>query len=129
DRTGHACAAAPFHQMKEIRVLAPLGERAGTGLHRTSTGVGLDAPAPPARAAPPAELDHRVTDLARGAPPEPGLAAEDQPTADAGAPEDAQNRVVWLARAELELGISGDLHVVAHPHRGAEVGAESLRER
>src|SRR6185312_14634064 len=48
----------------------------------------------------------------------PRLVAEDQPTADAGDPEDADQAVIALARAEVELGFGRDLDVVADPHRG-----------
>ena len=68
-------------------------------LHRRAAGVGLHAAAPPARAAGAVALDHHVADLAGGAAAEPGLAVEDQPAADAGAPEDAEQRVVGLAPA------------------------------
>ncbi len=59
------------------------------------------------------ELDHHVTDLPGRATPDPRLAVDDQPAADAGAPEHAEQRVIRLAGAELELGIGRDLHVVA----------------
>ena len=74
-------------------------------------------------------LDHHVADLAGGAAADPALAVEDQPAADPGAPEDAEDRVVRLAGAELELGVGGDVDVVGDPHlarraRPASVVAE-----
>ena len=61
--------------------------------------------------------------------PRPGLAVEDQPAADAGPPEDAEQRVVRPPGAELELGVGGDLHVVADPHLRAERGLELRGQR
>ena len=49
-------------------------------------------PSPPAGAACAAALDDHVADLAGGAAAEPGLAVEDQPAADAGSPEDAEDQ-------------------------------------
>ena len=49
--------------------------------------------------------------------PAPRLAVEDQPAADAGPPEDPEQRAERPARAELELGHGRDLDVVAERHR------------
>src|SRR3954464_3903720 len=56
---------------------------------------------------------------ARGAPPpggppaEPRLAVEDDPAADPGAPEDAEQRAVRLRGADLELGVDGEDDIAA----------------
>ncbi len=60
--------------------------------------------------------------------PRPGSAVEDQSAADAGAPEDAEQRVVGPPGAEAELGVGRDLHVVAERHPTAERRFE-LRRR
>ncbi len=87
-------------------VFAPSScQLAGAVLHRTAPRVGLHAPAAPTGTAPAAVLDHHVADLPGRPAPGPPLAVEDQPAADAGAPEDAEDRVVGLAGAELELGV------------------------
>ena len=62
---------------------------------------------------------------AGGSAPDPWLAVEHDPAADAGAPEDAEQRAVGTARAERELGVGRDLDVVAEP----DLGPERLRQR
>src|SRR4051812_16635643 len=87
-------------------------------------------PSPPPRPPPPrrgaADLHAHVADLARRAPPDPRLAVEHDPAADAGPPKDAQQRGVRLRGAELELGVDRDLHVVAERQRRAELALERL---
>src|SRR5205807_8652785 len=46
----------------------------------------------------------------------PRLAVENQTPADAGSPEDAEQRVIRTARAEVELGLGSHLDVVADEH-------------
>ncbi len=58
-------------------------------------------------------LDDHVPDLAGPAASEPRLAVQDHAAADAGAPEHAQQRLIRLAGAELELGVGRHLDVVA----------------
>ena len=70
-------------------------------------------------------LDDHVADLAGAAAAEPRLAVEDEAAADAGAPEDAEQRLVGPAGAEVELGLGGDLDVVADLDRGAELLARA----
>ena len=119
-------APALLHDLEQLRLRARRRARARAFASiAPRPGVGLHAAPPPARAAGAAALDHHVADLARGAAAGPALAVEDQAAADAGAPEDAEQRVVGLAGAELELGVGGDVDVVADPHRGAE----RVRER
>ena len=66
------------------------------------------------------DLHDDVADLARAAAPDPRPAAEHDPAADAGAPEDAEHRAVAAARAERGLGVGRHLDVVAERDRRAE---------
>ena len=75
------------------------------------------------------DLHDDVADLARAAAPDPRLAAEHDPAADAGAPEDAEHRAVAAARAERGLGVGRHLDVVAERDRRAEALAQLLGER
>src|ERR1019366_3246801 len=52
-----------------------------------------------------------------------------QPPADAGPPEDSEQRAVQASRAEAELCVSGHLDIVAHPHLAAERVLEGRSER
>ena len=72
---------------------------------------------------------HDVADLPGAAAPAPWLAVEHRAAADAGSPEDAEQRVELPARAELELRDGRDLHVVAERDRGAEQLGEPFGER
>src|SRR5207244_703985 len=81
-------ATALLHDLEQIGVLAALGQAACAGLHRGASGIGLEAAAAAAGAAPAVLLDHRMADLPSRATAGPELAVEHQPTAHAGAPED-----------------------------------------
>ena len=76
-----------------------------------------------------AALDDHVADLAGGAATVPLLAAEDQPAADAGPPEDAEDGVVMAAGAELVLGVGGDADVVADRDPRPEGVGQARAER
>ena len=102
------------------RASASIAERPGVGLH---------AAASPAGALGAAALDDHVADLPGGAAAEPRLAVEDQPAADAGAPEDADQAVELAPGAEVELGFGRDLDVVADPDLGPQAFFECLAER
>src|SRR5581483_1102805 len=104
DGAGQAAAAAALHEFEQIGLGALVDLAPRPGLHGAAPRVGLQAAAPPARAAGAAELDDGVADLPRGAAAAPGFAVEDDPAADARAPEHAEHGVVRLARPELELG-------------------------
>ena len=133
DAAGQPRRAALLHQLEQIGVLAPLRSLAGPRLHRRPPGVGLHAPAPAARATGAADLHDHVADLAGPAPAQPRLAVEDQPAADAGAPEHSQQRVVRTPGAEVELGLGRHLDVVAdldrvrRPRRRAPARARTFR--
>ena len=93
-----ARALALLHQLEQVGLAALLDELARVRFHRRATGVGLHAAAPPARAARAVQLDDDVPDLRRAAAPAPRLAVEHDAAADARSPEDAEQRVVGLAR-------------------------------
>src|SRR4051812_10142058 len=114
-----------FHDLEQLRLVALLHAAARLGLHGAAPGVGLHAAAAAARAPGAADLDDHVADLTGGAAPEPALAVEDDAAADARAPEDAEQRVVRLAGAQLELGVGGDVDVIGDQ----DLRAELLRER
>ena len=129
DPAGEPVAAVLLHDLEQLR-LRPIGVLAPRPrLHRPAPGVGLHAAAAAAGAAGAAANDHHVPDLARRAAPDPALAVEDQAAADPGAPEDAEDRLVRLPGAELELGVGGDVDVVADPHLRAERVGERPPER
>ena len=69
-----------------------------------------------------------MTDLPGGPASEPGLPVQDQPAADPRAPPDAQDRVVRLPRAELELTLDRDVDVVADPDGDPELLGQVLAE-
>ena len=96
-------------------VLAP-----GLELHRGPPGICLHATPPPARAARSVELHDHVADLARRATAQPGLAVQNHSSANAGAPEDAKQRLVAAADAQPGFGFGRHLNVIAHRNRGAE---------
>ncbi len=121
DRARQARAVVLLGQLEQIGLGALLMLAPRAGLHRRAPGVGLHAAAPPAGALGAVELDDHVADLPGAATAEPRLAVEDQPAADAGAPEDAEHRVIRLAGAERELGLGRHLDVVADQHRGPEL--------
>src|SRR5829696_2121564 len=102
-----------LHDLEQRGLAALLDELARPQLHRAAACVGLHAAAPPARASRAADLDHDVADLTRGAAARPRLGVQDDPAADARAPEDAEQRAELAGRAELELGVRGDVDVVA----------------
>ena len=106
-----------------------LGPPAGLGLHRRAPGVGLHAAGMAGAAFRASPVDDHVPDLPGRPSPQPGLAGEDQPAADAGAPEGPQHRLVGLAGAEVELALDPDLHVVADPDRRPEFLRKRLGER
>ena len=97
-----------------------LVQLAHVGFHRGPSRIRLHAAAPPARAARAVDLDDHVPDLAGAAAPGPRLAVEDQAAAHARAPEHPEQRAVQPSRAELELGVGRDLHVVADRDTAAE---------
>ena len=107
-------------------LLALVDALARAGLHRAAAGVGLHAAAAAARALGAVEADDHVADLARGLAAHPRLAVEDQAAADARAPEDAEQARVLAGGADLELGVGGEVDVVAERDRRA---AELLLER
>ncbi len=121
-------APALLHQLEQVgpAALLDLSLRARASIE-ARPGVRLDASAAAARAQRAVDLDHHVADLAGAAAPEPRLPVEDQPAADAGAPEHAEQRPVWLAGAELELGVGRDLHVVADVHRRCRAAPRQRR--
>ena len=119
-----------LHDLEQVRLLAPRRPPCvRVRLHRRPACIGFDAAATAAQALRAVSLDDHVADLARGAAAEPRLAVEDDATADAGAPEDAEDRRVRFAGAELELGFGGDLDVVSDRDLRAERVAERLPER
>ena len=69
-----------------------------------------------------------MADLTGTPAPCPGAAVKDQPTADARAPEDAEQRVIETASTEAELRVGRDLHVVAERDPTAERRFELLAE-
>ena len=109
-------AVALLHDLEQLRLPPLVVELAGPVLHRAAPRVGLHASPAPTGTVPPAVLDDHVPDLAGGAAPGPALAVEDQAAADPRAPEDAEDRAIGLPGAELELGLGGDVDVVADPH-------------
>ena len=112
-------AAAVLHELEQIGLGALVDLAPRARLHRAATGVGLQAAAPPARAARPVAPHDGVADLPRAPATAPRLAVEDDPAAHAGAPEHAEHGVIGLARAEPELGLRRHLDVVAEVHLGA----------
>ena len=121
-----ACAIALPHQLEQVGLATLLlAETAHVRFHRRPAGIHLHAAAPPARAARPVDLHHDVPDLAGAPAPGPRLTVEDQAPTDAGPPEHAQQRAVQPAGPQFELGVGGDLDVVAHRN----LAAESARER
>ena len=86
-------------------------------------------PAPPAPAARAADPDDHVADLAGAAAPEPRLAVEDQAAADARCPRTRRAASLYGSPgAELELGVGGDLDVVADEHRRSELARQRRAE-
>ena len=81
-----------LHQLEEVGLDALFVLAARLGFHRRAPGVGLHAALAPAGALGAAALDDHVADLTGGAAAQPGLAVEDEAAADAGAPEDADQR-------------------------------------
>src|SRR3954447_581888 len=129
DPGGQPVAAALLHQLEQDGLLAMVVAALGLGLHRAAAGVGLHAALATARAAPSALLDDHVADLAGATAAVPLAALEDQPTADAGAPEDAEHRGERPPGAELDLGVGARGDVVAEADlRGAEPVAQLLGE-
>ncbi len=105
-----------LHQREQLSAVPPaLYPAARIGLHRGASGVGLEAAAPPTEAACAADLHDGVADLAGRTTTVPGPAVEDQTAADAGPPEDTQQRAVGTSGSELELGPGRHRDVVAQP--------------
>ena len=100
---------------------------AGPGLDRQPSRVGLEATPTTTGAAPPAHAHHSVADLPRRALPPAQLASEDDPTADSGAHEDAQEVGVRPPGAARVLAQGGHAHVVVQHHRRAAEGTRQLR--
>src|SRR4051812_8006939 len=113
DTAGQPRAATVFHDLEQHRLLAALDLLARAQLHRQAACVCLQAADAPARALRAAHLHHHVADLAGGVAADPRLAVEHDAAADARPPEHAEHRLVRAAGPELELGVGGDLHVVA----------------
>ena len=121
-------AAPLLHDVEQHRALAALHLAARARLHRGAAGVGLHAAAAPARAAPPVLAHDHVADLGGGAAPGPRRAVEHDAAPDACAPEDAEERAVLPARAERELGVGRDLHVVADVARARPAPRSARRQ-
>ncbi len=117
DAAREPLVALALHDLEQLGLGAVVVLAARPELHRLTARVGLHAAMPPAgaeRATPP---DDDMPDLGGCAAAEPLLPVEDQPAADAGAPEDSEHRPVRLAGAKLELGIGRHLDVVADRDR------------
>src|SRR5205807_3988352 len=93
DRAGQTGTSALLHQMEQVTVPALLDPLASPGLHRRAARVGLHASVAPTRATGAVDLHHDVADLAGATATYPRLAVENQTPADAGSPEDAEQRV------------------------------------
>ena len=129
DAGGEPVAAALLHDLEQRGLLALLDAPARAGLHRAAAGVGLHAAAAAAAALGAVDAHDHVADLARGLAADPRLAVEDQAAADAGAPEDAEQAVVLACGADLELGVGGEVDVVAERDgRAAELLLERLAQ-
>src|SRR3954468_12671714 len=128
DAAGQPVAPALLHDLEQVRLLALLDAAAGARLHRPAPGVGLHAAAAAARAARAVHLDDHVADLRGGPAAEPRLAVEDDPAADAGAPEDAEQGAVGLRGADLELGVDGAADVVAERDGRPQLALEHLAQ-
>src|SRR5215203_628281 len=129
DAAGQARFAVLLHQLEEVGLLSLFVLAPRLGFHRRAAGVGLEAALAAAGALGAAALDDDVADLARSPATQPGLSVEDEPTADAGAPEDPDQALELPPGAEVELGFGRDLDVVADLHLGSERVAEVLGER
>src|ERR1700730_10645881 len=124
-----ASAVVFLHQLEEVGLAALLFvEPAHVGLPRPTAGVRLPAHAPPPGAPSAVDLPHDVPDLPGAAAPGPGLAVENQASADTGPPEDAEQRAVGPRGPEPELGVGGDLNVVGDRDLAAEPFFESSRQ-
>src|SRR5436190_17696635 len=119
---------ALLHDLEQIRLLALLLQLASARFHRRASGVGLHAALAAAWALRAVDLDDDVADLAGGAAATPLLAVQHQSAADTCTPEDAEDRMERLARAEPELGLGGHRDVVAQldarSERRLELGTE-----
>ena len=129
DAGGEPVAAALLHDLEQDGLLLLLDAPARAGLHRAAAGVGLHAAAAAAAALGAVDADDHVADLAGGLAADPRLAVEDQAAADAGAPEHAEQRVVLARGADLELGVGGEVDVVAERHRHAASSFSSALRR
>ena len=129
DAAREAVALALLHQLEQVGLLPALDELPRVRLHGAAAGVGLEAAAPPTRAAGAVALDHDVADLAGRAAAAPELPVEDEAAADARSPPDSEEGRVRPARAELELRGDRDLDVVLDPDSRSEGVAEGRRER
>src|ERR1700710_1788659 len=89
DAAGETRFAVLLHQLEELGLVPLFMLAAGLGFHRRAARVGLHASLAPAGALGAAALDDHVPDLAGRPAAQPGLAVEDEPTADSGSPEDA----------------------------------------
>ena len=127
DAAGQPRFLVLLHQLEEVGLVALFVLAAGLGFHRRAAGVGLHAAPPPAGALGAAALDDHVADLPGGAAAEPGLAVEDQATADAGSPEDPDQALELAPGAEVELRLGRDLDVVADPDLGSQRLLQRLR--
>src|SRR4030095_2102818 len=90
DAGGEALTTVLAHDVKQARLVATRGEHPCTPFHSCPPGIGLDAAAASAGAAPTSGLHHHVTDLASRPPPIVEHAVDDEAHADAGSNPDPE---------------------------------------
>ena len=100
DAAGQARPAALLHDLEQHGLLAAVGARGARG---TPSRRGRRRPpcsrGARSRTAAPSDAHDDVADLARRVAPDPGLAVEHDAAADAGAPEDAEQRACTAGRS------------------------------
>ena len=128
DAAREPVATALLHDLEEHRRTI-LRELACALLERTAACVRLDAPVEPAVAAEPSGARADVADLTGRAASVQRLPVDDDPTPDAGAPEDTEERIESPAGAEATLGLDGDVDVVPDRHGPPELLGERGAER
>ena len=120
--------AGLLHQREEARLVALVGALPGALLHRRTSGVGLEAAAPPAGAAPAAGHAHGMADLTAGA--QPALAdhpVEEQRAPDPGAEPHREDVMERSSRTEAVLADQRDAHVVVDGDGHTEPALELSR--